>query len=148
MTADEGYRARGFVQFEGSWVRPEERQALIAERAAEDAQRRELMEADARVREAEARARAAEAEAERLEAEQRQAPVDQGIPYPWVFGGGAVPVVLPHSRHEHRRPPTVVVVQPAPPRPAPRPTPPPPARSPHAGRSSSTDKSNGQRAGH
>jgi hypothetical protein len=144
MTADESFRARGYVQFEGSWLRPEERQALRAERAAEEAQRRELMEADARVREAEARARAAEAEADRLESEQQQPAVDDGIPYPWVFGGGIVPV-RPHSRHEHRQPPTVIVVHPRPPQPAPRPTPPPPARSPHAGHSNGT--ADGSRSG-
>jgi hypothetical protein len=149
MTADESYRARGYVQFEGSWVRPAEREALIAERASEDAHRRELMEADARVREAEARARAAEAEAERAEAGQQQPAMDNGIPYPWVFGGGIVPLT-PRVRHD-RRPPTVIVVQPRPQqRPAPRPTPPPrPARSSHAGlRGAAGDQRADPNAGH
>lgn len=148
MTADESFRARGYLQFEGAWMRPEERQAILAERAAEDAQRRELLEADARVREAEARARAAEAEADRLEAEQQQGAVEDGIPYPWVFGGGAVVPVVPHSRHHRRQVPTVVVVQPRPQPPAPRPSPPPPARSPHAGRASQGDNGSRSNASH
>jgi hypothetical protein len=87
LTLEDSYRARGLVQFEGTWVTPEERQALVAERAAYAAQRREEIEAEARIREAEARARTAEAEARRVEAEQ-QAVEQGGIPYPYVYGGG------------------------------------------------------------
>lgn len=113
LTLDESFRARGYVQFEGSWVRPEERQAQIEERAAEDAHRRELLEADARVREAEARARAAEAEAARMEAEQQQQPMDNGIPYPWAFGGGFGPLVPVDVRAAAPPAPVVVVQAPA-----------------------------------
>jgi hypothetical protein len=82
-------RARGLVEFEGTWMTPEERQARIEERVvmaqerqAERAAEAQAREADARVREAEARARAAETEA-RMASEP-----SSGIPYPYVFGGG------------------------------------------------------------
>jgi hypothetical protein len=93
MTADDAHRARGYVQFEGTWVRPEERQAVLEERAARAAERREQVESDARVREAEARARAAEADARRAEMDAERAAGDDGIPYPFVFGGGG-PVIV------------------------------------------------------
>lgn len=112
VTADEGHRARGFVQFEGAWVRPEERQVILEERAARAAEQRERAEAEARVREAEARARVAEAEARRLEAEERQAEDAGGIPYPFVFGGGFdpfVPTVGPFALPPE--PPPIVVVK-------------------------------------
>jgi hypothetical protein len=110
LTVDESHRARGLVEFEGGWVSPQERQALVAERAAEAALRREQIEADARIREAEARARAAEAEARRIEAEQ---PVEGGIPYPWVLGGGGFGPVVPVDLRplEPLPPPPVVVVK-------------------------------------
>jgi hypothetical protein len=85
VTAEESYRARGFVPFEGSWVTPEERGAVLAGRAAEAHARGQAAEAEARAREAEARARAAEADARRAEAE-----TQNGIPYPYVFGGGVI----------------------------------------------------------
>jgi hypothetical protein len=83
MTSDEGYRARGYVHFEGSWVLPEERAAMIAERAAMAQARQAEIESEARAREADARARAAEAEARRAEAE--AAPAD-GIPLAMTYG--------------------------------------------------------------
>jgi hypothetical protein len=87
MTPEDGYRARGFVPFEGSWMSPAEREAILTERAASTEERRLRAEGDARVREAEARARAAEAEAARAQA-QAEAPQAGGIPYPYAFGGG------------------------------------------------------------
>ena len=57
MGQDEAYRARGYVSFEGRWVTPPEHEALVRERAAEEASERETREAGLRVREAEARAR-------------------------------------------------------------------------------------------
>lgn len=114
VTAEESYRARGYVPFEGGWVTPEERSAALADRAAE---------ARARAREAEARARTAEADARRAEAEAQE--VGSGIPYPYVFGGGGIyggayGVFGPgahagrsRGHHGHRvRPPVVVVVSP------------------------------------
>ena len=121
MTRDDAYRSRGFVQFEGDWVSLDERQALIAERAADAAERRERIEADARIREAEARARTAEAEARRAEAAadaEADAYSDEGIPFPYVYGAGGygfggVPVFDPVAPLPP--PPPVVVVAPRPP---------------------------------
>lgn len=143
LTRDEGYRARGFVEFEGDWVTLEERQARLEERAAYAAERREAFEADARIREAEARARTAEAEARRAEAaEYAEAESDGGIPFPYAYGGGGYGgyggsvVGLPIEP-----PPPVVVVVPPPTHSDGghrRPQPPPPAsRSSHAGRGGS-----------
>lgn len=111
LTAEESYRARGYMEFEGGWVRPEERQAILQERALQAAEARERTESDARVREAEARARAAEAEADRMEAEAARASADGGIPYPYAFGGGAIVTPVPVDPTPQPAP-TVVVVTP------------------------------------
>jgi len=89
-TLEESYRARGYVLFEGSWVTPEERRAILEERAATAIANRDRIEAEARVREAEARARAAEAEARRAEYESQPPgaiPLGMGYPYGGVYGG-------------------------------------------------------------
>ncbi|MFN8096182.1 MAG: hypothetical protein U0599_28880, partial [Vicinamibacteria bacterium] len=86
LTADDAYRARGYVQYDGRWVTPEEHQALLRERAADDADRREREASVARAREAEARA--AEAEAHAREAEAAASAPTEGIPYWWGIGGG------------------------------------------------------------
>lgn len=95
MSATDANRARGLVEFDGMWMTPDDRQALIAERTAAVQERRAVREAEARAREAEARAREAEARAEAAAADARQAqqPPDNGIPYPWVFGPGFGPLV-------------------------------------------------------
>jgi hypothetical protein len=129
MSADEGYRARGYVQFEGSWVRPEERQAMLEERAARAAQDRERAESDARIREADARARAADAEARRLAAQEQQ-PESAGIPYPFIFGGGTV-IMMPPP--EPPPPAPVAIERPRPVRERPR----------HAGQSPAPSGSKG-----
>ena len=84
MGQDEAYRARGYVSFEGRWVTPPEHEALVRERAAEEASERETREAGLRVREAEARAR--EAEARAREAEIRGAA--GGRRHPLLAGAG------------------------------------------------------------
>jgi hypothetical protein len=87
MSFEDGYRARGFVPFEGRWVSPAEHEALVRERLAEEAAETEGREAELRVREAEARAR--EAEARAREAEAAAQPVEEGgIPLWWGGGGG------------------------------------------------------------
>jgi len=93
MGEAEAYRTRGYVSFEGRWVTPAEHEALVRERAAEEASERETREAGLRVREAEARAR--EAEARAREAETAAQPVDGGIPYGWGWGGGGGLVMSP-----------------------------------------------------
>jgi hypothetical protein len=94
MGEAEAYRARGYVSFEGRWVTPPEHEALVRERAAEEASERETREAGLRVREAEARAR--EAEARAREAESAAQPVDGGIPYGYGWGWGGGLLVSPH----------------------------------------------------
>ncbi len=89
LTADDAYRARGYVPYDGRWVTPEEHQALLRERAADDADRREREASLARAREAEARA--AEAEAHAREAEAAASAPTEGIPYWWGIGGGGYP---------------------------------------------------------
>jgi hypothetical protein len=89
VSEDEGYRARGYVQYEGEWITPAEHEALLRERAADDARDRERQAAETRAREAEARA--AEAEARAAEAEAEQA--SEGIPL-W-YGWGAGPAYWP-----------------------------------------------------
>lgn len=87
MSTDDAYRAQGYVRYDGRWVTPAEHEALLREREAEDAERRERHEAQARVREAEARAD--EAEARARDAAARQAD-DGSIPYWWGYGGGGL----------------------------------------------------------
>ena len=69
MTLEDSYRARGFVYYQGQWITPDERRALVEERMAAAEQDRMRVEADLRVREAEARARQAEAQAQLAEVE-------------------------------------------------------------------------------
>jgi hypothetical protein len=85
----EGYRARGYVQYEGEWITSAEHEALLRERAADDARDRERQAAETRAREAEARAAEAEAQARKAEAEQ----ASEGIPL-W-YGWGAGPAYWP-----------------------------------------------------
>jgi hypothetical protein len=93
---DEAFRARGYVAFEGRWVTPAEHEALVRERAADEASARERREADLRVREAEARAREAEARAREAEAAAQEPAQDGGIPYWWGWGGvGVMPTFPP-----------------------------------------------------
>jgi hypothetical protein len=89
-TVEESYRARGYVLFEGTWVTPDERRAILEERAAMAVAERERIEAEARAREAEARARVAEAEARRAEYEPQppgSIPLGMDYPYGGVYGG-------------------------------------------------------------
>ncbi len=121
MGEDEAHRARGDVMFEGRWVTPAEHEALIRERAAEEASARERREAGLRVREAEARAREAEARAREAEAA-AQAPAEEGgIPLWWGWGGvGVLPPPFP--------PPLEPMAEPMPPESAPPPAAPPSTR--------------------
>lgn len=100
MTPEEGYRARGLVPFEGRWVSLAEREALLQERAADDARSQARREAEARTREAEARAETAEAEARRAAERSEES---TGLPYWWIFGAGGCSG--PHCGHGHVKPP-------------------------------------------
>ena len=86
MPADDAYRARGYVQYDGRWMTPAEHEASMRERAADQEAQLQAREADLRVREAEARAR--EAEARARDAESASEYSDSGIPYyPYVYPG-------------------------------------------------------------
>jgi hypothetical protein len=93
VSEDEGYKAKGYVKYQGQWMAPVEHQALLAQEAAEAQNERMRQEADMRVREAEARASEAEAAARQAEADAAAAQQDQGIPL-W-YGWGAGPVAWP-----------------------------------------------------
>jgi hypothetical protein len=85
VSEDEGYRARGFVELEGEWMTPAERDAILRERAADDQRDRERRQAEVRAREADARAEEAEARAREAEAE-----ASGGMPLWYAWGGGPV----------------------------------------------------------
>lgn len=134
VSAEESYRARGYVQYEGRWLTLAERDEAVREAAASAAARRERVEVEARAREAEAAARIAEAEARRAEAEaQGGYGLSDGIPYPWIFLGSppvghpgpgctrpglptrpsappGAPVVQPPTRQVPSRPPAAAPV--------------------------------------
>ncbi len=144
-TVEESYLARGYVQFEGSWVSLDERRAMVEERMAMAAAERERVEASARAREAEARARVAEAEARRAES----VPPPGSIPLDMAYGyggygnggygydggyyGGYGPTYDPYAPGISNLPPPLIVEVPVPPpqrdhgrfrpRPTPRPQP-------------------------
>jgi hypothetical protein len=72
MTPNAAYRAMGYVEFEGHWVQPEERDRVLQERAVQaeiERAQAERLEAQARAREAEARAQQEVARAQRAAAD-------------------------------------------------------------------------------
>jgi tetratricopeptide (TPR) repeat protein len=92
VSEEEGYRARGFVRFEGEWMTPAEQEAILRQRSAEDAQEHARRQAEIRAREADARAQEAEARARKAEADAK-AQQNEGLPL-W-YGWGAGPVAWP-----------------------------------------------------
>jgi len=91
---DEAYRARGYIKFEGQWMTPPEHEAILRERAAENAMEHQRRESEVRTREAEARADEAEARARQAEADaEAAAKAQDGLPV-W-YGWGAGPTVWP-----------------------------------------------------
>jgi hypothetical protein len=91
LSEEDSYRAQGYVQHQGEWVTPAERDAMERSRAMEAEQERARADNEARVREAEARAQEAEARAREAEAEAQSA--SEGLPL-W-YGWGAGPTVWP-----------------------------------------------------
>jgi hypothetical protein len=90
VSAEEGYRERGYVRFEGEWITPAEHEAILRERGAEADQER-ARQADARVQEAEARAQEAEERARAAEAKaQAEQQADEGLPLWYGWGVGPV----------------------------------------------------------
>ena len=87
---EEGYRARGYVRFEGEWITPAEHEAILRERAVEADQER-VRQAEARVQEAEAKAQEAEARAQEAEARAAESqPSSEGLPLWYGWGVGPV----------------------------------------------------------
>jgi hypothetical protein len=89
VSEEDAYRSEGYVRFEGAWITPEERQAIVEERRARE-------EADRRANEAEIRAVQAEIDADKerkaQEFERKTSGVDDwsqhGDPVAWGWGSG------------------------------------------------------------
>lgn len=135
MSAEDAYRARGYVSFEGRWLTPPEHEAAVRERAAEQAAALDAREADIRAREAEARAREAEARAREAEAAAEQSttgiPLGYGYGYGYGWGGivGVPPPIGPSHPMGPSHPPGHWRSRPRPGPPGVQPTPaPPPSR--------------------
>lgn len=135
MSAEDAYRARGYVSFEGRWLTPPEHEAAVRERAAEQAAALDAREADIRAREAEARAREAEARAREAEAAAEQSttgiPLGYGYGYGYGWGGlvGVPPPIGPSHPMGPSHPPGQWRHRPRPGPPGVHPTPaPPPSR--------------------
>ena len=96
MSEEDGYRARGYVQFEREWMTPAEQQAILRERAADAEEERRRQESEARVRESDARAQEAEARARKAEADAKAAAAqaEAAAATPW-YGWGAGPTNWP-----------------------------------------------------
>ncbi len=110
VSEEEGYRAKGYVFFDGEWMTPAEQARIQQEDAADQQRRHERTQAQASAREAEAKAAQAEARAREAEAQAQEA--SEGLPL-W-YGWGTGPTDWPDGS-----------VRPVPPRP---PTPPQPPR--------------------
>ena len=123
MGSADAYRAQGYVEFEGRWVTPAEHEALVRERAADEASEWEQRQAELRVREAEASAQEAEARAREAEAASQEG----GIPYWWGGGGVRPRGSRPHHERQHSEPPQS--------------EPQPPRESPHSGRRTTSPES-------
>jgi hypothetical protein len=95
VTEKESFTARGFVQFEGEWMMPAERQAIVEERRASEEADRQALDAQIQADQAE---RAAQEEQEAAERDIWTGPLDQ-LPasgdygYPVYYGYG--PAVWP-----------------------------------------------------
>jgi hypothetical protein len=88
VSEDEGYRARGYVRFEGEWITPSEHEAILKSRALE-VQEDRVRQAEEQARLAQIRAEDAEARlAEKQAAEAAQQ--DQGLPLWYGWGVGPV----------------------------------------------------------
>ena len=90
VSEDEGYRARGYVRFEGEWITPAEHEAIMRERSLEADQER-VRQAEAKAQEAEARAQEAEDRAKEAEARAQEAQgTTDGLPLWYGWGVGPV----------------------------------------------------------
>ena len=88
VSEDEGYRAQGYVRFEGEWLTPVEHEAILKSRALE-VQEDRVRQAEEQARQAQVRAEEAEARlAEKQAAEAAAQP--QGLPLWYGWGVGPV----------------------------------------------------------
>jgi len=89
VSEEESYRAQGFVEFEGEWMRPGERQAILEERKTQEEAARRANEAQIQALQAEIDAEKARdaAEAER-EARKFDRLPEYGDPIYWGWGVG------------------------------------------------------------
>jgi hypothetical protein len=104
VSAEEAYRARGLILFNGRWMTPAEQEAQLREEEAAEASARAREESEARVREADARAREAEARARAVEAEAGYGGMGLGygaVGIPYLPYGGFFPGSPFHFRHHH-----------------------------------------------
>lgn len=92
---EESHRARGYVQFEGEWMTPRERDAILAERRAQESAEREAIDAEVAAIEAEQRADRERQEAEAEEFRRSELP-RYGDPVYWGWGAG--PTTWPGSQ--------------------------------------------------
>lgn len=101
VTEEESYVARGFVEFEGEWMMPEERGRILAERSAQEQADRQALAELNRADEEAARAREAE---ERAAADEWW---NQGLPQygdPVYWGWGVGPAVWPAQPARYDQP--------------------------------------------
>ena len=87
VSEEEGYRARGWVEYQGHWMPPAERDERVREQAAEEVQAMQRREGLLRTREAEARVQEAEARA-RAAASIGAQPDQYAMPYGYGYDGG------------------------------------------------------------
>lgn len=89
ISADDSYRARGFVEFEGAWMTPAEQKMILEERQTREATERQALAAEIKASEEERRAREAEEEAREAEERARDNKLPMlGDPVYWSYGYG------------------------------------------------------------
>lgn len=90
VSEEDGYRAKGYVRYEGEWITPAEHEAILRQRAA-DVEEERTRASQERVQEAEARAQEAEARAKEAEDKLAAAqPASEGLPLWYGWGVGPV----------------------------------------------------------
>jgi hypothetical protein len=87
VSEEESYRARGFVEFEGEWMTPGERQAILAERRAQEEADRQALAAQIQADQEAAAAQEAQEQAEQDEFWQDNLP-QMGDSLYWGWGVG------------------------------------------------------------
>ncbi len=88
VTEDQAYTAQGYVKFEGEWMRPGERETILAERRAQEERSRQEQEAQARAAEQEKAERDAQWNAEHEF--WHDTPGAYGDATSWPWGGSGV----------------------------------------------------------